>query len=73
VISDKIGFLENPKIRVGIFSEIEEQRIDLVVKKDFSDTFVKVIEPQLVCLHPTKLLEESLQQSAEAAKFGNTA
>lgn len=52
VISDKIGFLEKTKIRVGIFSQMEEQRIDLVVKKDFNDTFVKVIEPQLLCLHP---------------------
>jgi len=52
VISDKIGFSEKTKIRVGIFSEIEEQKLDLVVKKDFNDTFIKVIEPQLLCLHP---------------------
>lgn len=52
VISEKIGFSEKTKIRVGIFNEIEEQKLDLVVKKDFNDTFVKVIEPQLLCLHP---------------------
>lgn len=53
VISDKIGFKEKIKIRVGIFSEIEEQKLDLVVRKNFNDTFVKVIEPELQCLHPT--------------------
>lgn len=52
VISDKIGFIEKTKIRVGIFNEIEEQKLDLVVKKDLNDTFIKVIEPQLLCLHP---------------------
>ena len=53
VISDKIGFKEKVKIRVGIFNEIEEQKLDLIVKKDFNDTFIKVIQPQLLCLHPT--------------------
>ena len=53
VISDKIGFNEKIKIRTGIFSKIEEQKIDLIVKKDFNDTFIKAIEPQLLCLHPT--------------------
>ena len=52
IISDKIGFAEKIKIRVGVFGEIEEQKLDLVVKKNFDDTFVKVIEPQLQCLHP---------------------
>jgi predicted nucleotidyltransferase len=52
VISDKIGFKEKIKIRAGIFNEIEEQKLDLIVKKDFSDTFIKVIQPQLLCLHP---------------------
>ena len=52
VISDKIGFGEKTKIRVSIFNEIEEQKLDLVVKKNFNDTFVKVIEPELLCLHP---------------------
>lgn len=33
VISDKIGFGEKTKIRVSIFNEIEEQKLDLVVKK----------------------------------------
>ena len=47
VISDKIGFTEKLKIRTGIFKEIEEQKLDLIVKKDFNDVFVKMIEPDL--------------------------
>ncbi len=50
VISDKIGFSEKLKIRTEIFKEIEEQKLDLVVKKDFSDLFVQMIEPDLLCL-----------------------
>ena len=53
IISDKIGFAEKIKIRVGIFNEIEEQKLDLIVKKNFDDTFIKVIEPELLYLHPT--------------------
>jgi len=47
VISDKIGFEEKTKIRVGIFKEMEEQKLDLVVKKNFDDLFVQMIEPDL--------------------------
>ncbi len=54
VISDKIGFVDKIKIRTGIFKHLEEQKLDLLVKKDFNDTFVKVIEDQLICLHPAK-------------------
>ena len=50
VISEKIGFNEKLKIRTGIFKEIEEQKLDLVVKKDFNDVFVKMIEPDLQSL-----------------------
>ncbi len=50
VISDKIGFTEKLKIRTGIFREIEEQKLDLVVKKNFNDVFVKMIEPDLQSL-----------------------
>ncbi|MDQ6845352.1 MAG: nucleotidyltransferase domain-containing protein [Bacteroidota bacterium] len=50
VISDKIGFTEKVKIRTSIFKEIEEQKLDLVVKKDFSDVFVQMIEADLQCL-----------------------
>ncbi len=50
VISDKIGFTEKLKIRTGIFKEIEEQKLDLVVKKDFNDVFVKMIKPDLQSL-----------------------
>jgi predicted nucleotidyltransferase len=54
VISDKIGFSEKIKIRTGIFNNIEEQKIDLLVRENFNDSFVKVIEDQLICLHPEK-------------------
>jgi predicted nucleotidyltransferase len=50
VISDKIGFREKLKITTGIFKEIDEQKLDLVVKKDFNDVFVKMIEPDLQSL-----------------------
>ncbi len=50
VISDKIGFVEKLKIKTGIFKEMEEQKLDLVIKKDFSDAFVQLIEPDLQCL-----------------------
>jgi predicted nucleotidyltransferase len=50
VISGKIGFNEKIKIKTGIFNEIEEQKLDLVIKKDFNDVFVQMIEPDLQCL-----------------------
>ncbi len=50
VISEKIGFIEKVKIKIGIFKEIEEQKLDLVVKKDFTDVFVEMIEPELKSL-----------------------
>lgn len=50
VISEKIGFLEKIKIKTGIFKEIDEQKLDLVIKKDFNDIFVKLIETDLQCL-----------------------
>ncbi len=50
VISDKIGFNEKTKIRTEIFKEIEEQKLDLVVKKDLEDVFVQMIEQDLQSL-----------------------
>lgn len=50
IISDKIGFIEKIKIKSKIFKEIEEQKLDIVVKKNFNDTFVKMIETDLQCL-----------------------
>ncbi len=50
VISKTIGFIEKVKIRTGIFEEIEEQKLDIVVKKNFNDLFVKMIQPDLQCL-----------------------
>ncbi len=50
IISDKIGFTEKLKITTGIFKEIDEQKLDLVVKKDLNDVFVKMIEPNLQSL-----------------------
>jgi len=50
VISEKIGFIEKIKIKTKVFDEIEEQKFDLVVKKIFNDSFVKMIETDLQCL-----------------------
>ena len=50
IICNKIGVDEKLKITTGIFKEIEEQKIDLVVKKDFDDEFVKMIKPSLQSL-----------------------
>lgn len=50
IISNKIGFTEKLIIRTGIFREIEEQKLDLVVKKDFNDAFVQMIKPYLQIL-----------------------
>ncbi|MEO6219693.1 MAG: nucleotidyltransferase domain-containing protein [Ginsengibacter sp.] len=50
VISVKIGFIEKVKIKTGIFKDIEEQKLDIVVKKDFNNPFVQMIEPDLLCL-----------------------
>jgi len=50
ILSAKIGFIEKVKIKTGIFKEIEEQKLDLVVKKNLSDIFVKMIETDLQCL-----------------------
>jgi predicted nucleotidyltransferase len=47
VISDKIGFIEKIKIKTGIFKEIDEQKLDLIIKKDFSHVFVQMIKPEL--------------------------
>jgi predicted nucleotidyltransferase len=54
IVSDKIGFPEKIKIRAGIFNQMEEQKLDLIVRKDLDDSFVKSIENQLICLHPKK-------------------
>ncbi len=50
VISGMIGFPEKIKIRTLIFNEIEEQKLDLVVKKNFDDVFVRSIKTELQCL-----------------------
>ena len=50
VISEKIGFAEKIKIKTKIFKEIEEQKLDIIVKKNFNDSFVKMIETDLQCL-----------------------
>ncbi len=47
VISDKIGFIEKIKIKTEIFKEIDEQKLDLIIKKDFRHVFVKMIKPEL--------------------------
>ncbi len=50
IISNTIGFLEKVRIRTEIFKELEEQKLDIVVKKDFDDLFVRMIQPDLQCL-----------------------
>lgn len=50
IISEKIGFIEKIKIQTGIFKELEEQKLDLVIEKDFNDVFVQMIESDLLCL-----------------------
>ena len=50
VISDKIGIKEKTKKKNVIFKKIVEQKLELVVKKDFSDTFVKMIKQDLQSL-----------------------
>lgn len=50
VISDKITLTEKIKIRAAIFNTIPEQKIDLVVKKDFQDVFVQYIYNSLLKL-----------------------
>ena len=50
VISNKIDFNKKLKIITGIFKEIDEQKLDLVIKKNFDDVFVKMIEPNLQSL-----------------------
>ena len=50
MISEKIGFNEKAKIRIRIFDEIEEQKLDLIIKKNYDDAFVRMIEPDLQIL-----------------------
>ncbi len=50
VISGKVGFNHQIKIKIRNFEDIEEQKVDLVVKNDFNYVSVKMIEPDLQCL-----------------------
>lgn len=50
VQSEKIGLSQEIKIQREFFLKLEEQKIDLVVTKDFSEPFVKYIKPTLVPL-----------------------
>ena len=50
IISNKIKLTEKIKIRASIFNAIPEQKIDLVVKKDFQDPFVQYIYNSLLKL-----------------------
>ena len=47
IISDKIKLTEKIKIRASIFNTILEQKLDLVVKKDFQDPFVQYLNHYL--------------------------
>lgn len=50
VQSEKIGLSQEIIIQREFFMKLEEQKIDLVVTKDFSEPFVKYIKPTLVPL-----------------------
>ena len=50
IISDKIQLTEKIKIRASIFTDIPEQKIDLIVKNGFQDPFVQYISNSLLKL-----------------------
>ena len=50
IISSKIQLTEKIKIKASIFTEIPEQKIDLVVKNGFEDSFVQYIYNSLLKL-----------------------
>jgi predicted nucleotidyltransferase len=42
IISDKINFVDKIKLKVMIFKEIEEQKIDMLITRDSKKPFVKL-------------------------------
>jgi predicted nucleotidyltransferase len=42
IISNKINFVDKIKLKVMIFKEIEEQRIDMLITNDTKEPFVKL-------------------------------
>lgn len=42
IISNKINFIDKIKLKVMIFKEIEEQRIDMLITHDTKKPFVKL-------------------------------
>ncbi len=50
VHSQKIDLRKEMEIQKEFFLRLEEQKIDLVVTKDFSEPFVQYIKPTLVAL-----------------------
>ena len=43
IISDKISFNDKLKIRKEFFKNVEEQKIDLCIRKNLSDPFVQLV------------------------------
>lgn len=50
VISKKLNLIDKASILNDIFKEMEEQKIDIVIKKDVNDPFIKVIMKEVISL-----------------------
>jgi predicted nucleotidyltransferase len=42
ILSDKLGSLDERKIRLNIYDHLGEQKIDIVIARDTSDTFARI-------------------------------
>lgn len=50
IMSDKLTSADKASIRINLFQMIEEQKIDIVIAKDDSDPFVRMILKKAVTL-----------------------
>ena len=48
IISTSLQQRHSRKIKQNIFDELEEQKIDILIKKDFYDSFVAYIQDQCI-------------------------
>jgi len=48
IISSILQQKDCRKIKKNIFDKLEEQNIDILIKKDFSDSFVAYIQDQIL-------------------------
>ena len=46
VFSEKLGWKDKLTLKKAIFSEVEEQKIDIVLTRDGSEPFVQYVLPQ---------------------------